>query len=226
LDSSNENAKSGHNNTMTTGQSDYGDLRGSQGKVNGYRSSLSQVKKKGRKMHRSHNSIYKATNRHRSTRQAYVNYIYSSSKLQYKELPFRDDFNPETVDEGINEIDLTIDLLEQNMPKDIYEIVDYDIDSMIKSNRELRDKIKEITTIVKSCIKRAAEFKKSIATHRDPPNNPEVSSKQKQISTYQKSINTLKKYIDNLNTKIENLSQNDKISSCKSTIKKHSRKIK
>ena len=78
------------------------------------------------------------------------------------------------------EIDFMMDNLEANMPDDAYE-ADVDIDELIRSNRMFRDRLKEVSEIVIETIKKAANFKKSINTHRKPSNDPEVNQKHKEI---------------------------------------------
>lgn len=77
----------------------------------------------------------------------------------------------------MNEIDLMLDDLEQDIPDDIYENTEFEIDDMMKANRTLRDKIKEISAMVISAIQKASKLKKQIITHRDPPPDPAIKTK-------------------------------------------------
>ena len=47
-----------------------------------------------------------------------------------------------------------MDQLEAGLPEDIYEFTELDVDGMLKANRELRDKIKDISDIVIDAIKK------------------------------------------------------------------------
>ena len=102
---------------------------------------------------------------------------------------YHDEFDTKDIDEGMDEIDILMDQLQGTMPDDAYEVADFDIDEMVRVNLNLRDKIKDITFIVKESITKAGELKRSIHTHRDPPKDPEVKDKRSQIKQYQNAVN-------------------------------------
>ena len=102
----------------------------------------------------------------------------------------------------------------------------FDVEAMITTNFKLRDKISDITKIVKQGIARAVEFKKKIITHRDLPDDPEVQGKTKQIQVYQAKMILAQKYIKSLQTKIDTMEGSKKIDSHGNKIKKLTKEIK
>ena len=89
-------------------------------------------------------------------------------------------------------IDIEIDQLEGGVPEDIDEFGNIDIDTMLKANRSLRDKIKEISDLVVTAVTRAEVIKKAIVTHRDLPDDIEVRTKTGEINQFQDMINSCK----------------------------------
>jgi hypothetical protein len=59
---------------------------------------------------------------------------------------------------------------------------------MMKANRQLRDKIGDISSMVMTAIEKASKLKKQIITHRDAPPDPTVNGKTREISKYQVKI--------------------------------------
>ena len=131
----------------------------------------------------------------------------------------QNDFDVSTIQHGLDEIDITMDQLEANIPEDIYDYTDLDVDGMLKANRELRDKIKDISDIVIKSIKKAEAMKKEIHTHRDPPEDIEVRSKVVEINNYQQMINHCKKYISNINVKVDKIADQEKLNERDNKIK-------
>jgi len=119
-----------------------------------------------------------------------------------------------------------MEYLEENIPEDIYQAIDFDADEMLKSNAELLNKIREITSVVKHCIQKAGDFKKSINTHRLVSKNPEVRNKRNKINQYQNALNTCKAYVDNLNIKIDNMNEKDRFSNLSNKLKSKNTEIK
>lgn len=139
---------------------------------------------------------------------------------------YHDEFDTKDIDEGMDEIDILMDQLQGTMPDDAYEVADFDIDEMVRVNLNLRDKIKDITFIVKESITKAGELKRSIHTHRDPPKDPEVKDKRTQIKQYQNAVNLWKSYIAALNNKIESMADVERLDKANNKIKKLSRDIR
>jgi hypothetical protein len=100
------------------------------------------------------------------------------------------DFDVNTVNDGLDEIDDILVELENNEPDEgSEEENEFDLEEMMKANRNLRDKIGEISTMVISAISKAAVLKKQIITHRDKPNDPALGKKNSEINKYQAKIN-------------------------------------
>jgi hypothetical protein len=100
------------------------------------------------------------------------------------------DFDVNTVNDGLDEIDELLVELENNEPDEEQEEFDeFDLDEMMKANRNLRDKIGDISTMVISAISKAAVLKKQIITHRDKPSDPALGKKNNEINKYQAKIN-------------------------------------
>lgn len=95
------------------------------------------------------------------------------------------DFDTESVFEGLDEIDMIIDQLENDIPEDVFEDEEVEVEDMMKANRMLREKIGDIAKMVVTAIQKAAKLKKQIITHRDGPADPEVANKTKTIQQYQ-----------------------------------------
>ena len=121
------------------------------------------------------------------------------------------DFDPDSVNDGLNEIDILLDQLETKIPEDVYETDDFEVDEMMKVNRHLRDKIGEISQFVASAITKARTLKRQIITHRDKPHDPEVAKKEAEIKNYQVKVMKCKKYIKSLNMRLENSSDFERI---------------
>lgn len=102
--------------------------------------------------------------------------------------PAHNDFDVNTVNDGLDEIDLLLDELGNDIPEDLYENDDFNLEEMMNVNRHLREKIGEISTMVISAISKAAVLKRQIITHRDKPSDPEIGKKNKQITKYQVQI--------------------------------------
>jgi DNA repair exonuclease SbcCD ATPase subunit len=126
----------------------------------------------------------------------------------------------------MDEIDILMDQLQGTMPDDVYEIAEFDIDEMVRVNLNLRDKIKDISMIVKEAITKARELKKSIHTHRDPPKDAEVKDKRSQINQYQNAVNLCKSYIATLNNKIDSMADVERLDRANNKIKKLSKDIR
>lgn len=122
------------------------------------------------------------------------------------------DFDTETVNDGLDEIDLMLDQLERDVPDDLYEDADFEVDEMMKANRMLREKIGDIASMVITAIQKASKLKKQIVTHRDEPNDPSVASKNKEIKDYQAKITKCKNHIKTLNIRLESLRDADRLS--------------
>lgn len=144
------------------------------GMTSGYESNKSRRKKK-------YKSVSK--NRNIASRKGLTNFS-MNSKFKAPS----NDFDPSSVNDGLNEIDLLIDQLENGAPEEIYEDEDLEVDTMMGSNRQLRDKIGEIAQFVMNAITKAAMLKKQIITHRDGPSDPGVKKKEKKIKNYQSQI--------------------------------------
>jgi hypothetical protein len=91
------------------------------------------------------------------------------------------DFDVDDVKNGMNDIDLLLEELEENMPEDVLEHDDYEVDELLKTNRALKDKIKDISEMVISAIQKASQLKRKIVTHRDAPPDPAIKYKNKEI---------------------------------------------
>lgn len=116
-----------------------------------------------------------------------------------------DDFNPYNVDDGMDEVDVIMNQLEAEIPDEAYEYEEFDIDEMLKSNRTIRDRIREISVIVTAAITKAAILKKTVVTHRDMPSNPDVRQKLADIKKYQNDIMKCRKYIEQLRARIDSV---------------------
>lgn len=99
------------------------------------------------------------------------------------------DFDPDSINDGLDEIDILIDQLEQGVPEDIYETEELDIDGMMRANRLLRDKIGQISQMVINAITKAGNLKKQIITHRDKPADREVAIREREMRSYEAKIN-------------------------------------
>lgn len=122
------------------------------------------------------------------------------------------DFDVETVNDGMDEIDYMLGELDANTSEDIYESVEIDVDAMMKANHLLRDKIKDISDMVITAIKKASILKKQIITHRDPPPDPEIKEKLDEIKNYQIKIMNCKRKIKALNVRLDSLNDSGRVS--------------
>ena len=129
------------------------------------------------------------------------------------------DFDIFTVNDGMDDIDIMIDQLENNVPEELYETDEIDVDQMMKVNRGLRDKIKDIGDLVISAITKASMLKKKIVTHRDEPTNKELKDRNKQIRDYQAKLSTYKKKVKGLNIKFTNLTDNETVANNQNKVK-------
>lgn len=131
----------------------------------------------------------------------------------------QNDFDPLSVNDGMDEIDLMLDQLENDIPDEVFEIEEFDVDQMMKNNRQLRDKIRDISDMVITAITKASMLKKKIVSHRDEHKNPDMRDRMKEINDYQSKIAVYKKKIRSLNFKVDNLTGADKVLTHKSNIK-------
>jgi hypothetical protein len=85
--------------------------------------------------------------------------VRSTNSVSFKSTLPPNDFDVMTVNDGLDEIDIMIDELENDIPEDVYENENLDVDQMMKVNRDLRDKIKEIGGFVITAITKASQLK-------------------------------------------------------------------
>ena len=112
--------------------------------------------------------------------------------MEYKGVKIKappNDFDPDTVNDGLDEIDILIDQLENGIPDDVYETEEFEVDGMMKANRRLREKIGQISNMVINAITKAGNLKKEIITHRFKTDDYEVAQKEKEMNHYQNKIN-------------------------------------
>lgn len=102
------------------------------------------------------------------------------------------DFDPESVKEGLDLIDLEIQDIDQNLPEEDLENDVNETEDLIRANKILRDKVSQIADLVVSAINKAVVLRKQITTHRDGPDDPELKTKLKEINKYQKAIMKMK----------------------------------
>lgn len=154
-------------------QSDYGSFHENE-ESSGYTSSKTKSKKKFKSVSKQRTNV---SNRRNIPKAGVPNFQ-----------PAHHDFDVNTVNDGLDEIDLLLDELANDIPEDLYENDDFNIEEMMNANRHLREKIGEISTMVISAISKAAILKRQIITHRDKPSDPEIGKKNKQITKYQVQI--------------------------------------
>lgn len=82
-----------------------------------------------------------------------TDHSFSYVKKAIKKLP-PNDFDPKTVKEGLDLIDLEIHDLDQNIPEEEYE-KDDELEELIRANKLLRDKVSQISDLVVSAITKA-----------------------------------------------------------------------
>jgi hypothetical protein len=121
------------------------------------------------------------------------------------------DFDPDTVKEGLDLIDLEIQDIDQNLPEEELENDVNQTEDLIRANKILRDKVSQIADLVVSAINKAAVLRKQITTHRDGPEDPELKSKLKEINKYQKAIMKMKYPKIHRNYKIQEMQDEIKI---------------
>ena len=168
-------------------------------------------------------SLSKHINRmHRANKSVYIRTRKDRKKL---DLP-PNDFDPESVENGLHHIDMELHDLEQFMPEEVYEVDDFDVDDMLLANQKLREKIKDIVIVVKEAISRAAAFKRNVVTHRAPPTDPEVKGKRKEIKAYQSQISQCSKYINNLHVKIDSMDDPERMEKHSSKLNKLNRDMR
>ena len=148
--------------------------------------------------------------------------ILDSSKLRHKvkfaKVP-PNDFDPLTVKDGLDAIDLEMADIEENMPSIEYDQDDYETEELMKANKILRLKVGQITDLVVQAIKKASSIKKQINTHREKPSDPELKRKLETIAKYQKNIHHMKKKLKSLRVKNSNISFKDKVVGLQNEIK-------
>ena len=64
----------------------------------------------------------------------------------------REDLNPDSVMDGINALNLEIQKLEERRPIDLDGNEEEDINEMMTVNNELRDKVNEVSLLVKNTL--------------------------------------------------------------------------
>ena len=121
------------------------------------------------------------------------------------------DFDPKTVKDGLDQIDLEIQDIDQNLPEEEYEHDEDETAELIRSNKILRDKVSQIADLVVSAINKAAILRKQISTHRDKPDDPVLNSKLKEINRYQKAIMKMKYPKVHHNPKIQEMQDESEI---------------
>lgn len=121
------------------------------------------------------------------------------------------DFDPDTVKDGLDQIDLEIQDIDQNLPEEELENDVNETEDLIRANKILRDKVSQIADLVVSAISKAASLRKQITTHRDGPDDPELKSKLKEINKYQKAIMKMKYPKVHRNYKIQEMQDEIKI---------------
>ena len=173
-------------------------------KSNGYQSSTNKKEKK-----------FKSMSQQRTNSSAYRNFQNQTGNISLKANNIHvptNDFDVETINEGMDEIDYMLGELEADVPEDIYESTEIDVDAMIKANHLLRDKIKDIAEMVITAIKKASQLKKQIITHRDPPPDPSIRERLDEIKTYQIKIMNWKRKIKTLNVRLDSLNDAGRMS--------------
>ena len=68
------------------------------------------------------------------------------------------DFDPKTVKDGLDRIDLEIHDIDQNIPEEEFENDD-ELEELIRANKLLRDKVSQIADLVVSAITKASSLK-------------------------------------------------------------------
>lgn len=131
----------------------------------------------------------------------------------------QNDFDPSTVKDGLQEIDVEIDFIDRNIPDEEFESDDREVEELIKANKILREKVGQIADLVVSAITKASNLKKQIVTHRDKPTDPALNTKLTEINKYQKSIMKMKKENDNFKHKYSNISYKYKVKEMTDEIK-------
>lgn len=100
------------------------------------------------------------------------------------------DFDPETVKNGLDQIDYEIHDIDENIPEEEFELDE--TEELMRANKILREKVGQISDLVASAITKASMLKKQITTHRDNRRDPELNSKLKEINKYQKAMRKTK----------------------------------
>jgi len=170
-----------------------------------------------------------SSNRKKTRRKSFSNRSKNSSK-QRKGVKYQkqgpNDFDPLTVKDGLEAIDLEMVDIDQNMPSIEYDRDDYETEELMKANKILREKVGQITDLVVSAIMKASNLKKQITTHRDKPNDPEQEKKLGVLNKYQKSIMTMKKKIKALKVRYQSISYKEKVTALQNQIKIEEEEIK
>jgi chromosome segregation ATPase len=186
---------------------------------NGYNTSTSKVQKIKKKR-----GLTLSKNRSGTTHNR--NLARNTGTISLKTNAPQNDFDVLTVNDGMQEIDIILDTLENDIPDDVYENEDFDVDQMMKVNRGLRDKILEISSFVITAITKASQLKKRIVSHRDQPVSSDLRGKMKVIKDYQNKLNVYKKKVNGMNIKIASLSDNENIANSQNNIKTLNQEIK
>jgi hypothetical protein len=150
-----------------------------------------------------------------------INTIDSSKarrNVKYAKQP-NSDFDPLSVKDGLDAIDLEIADIDQYMPSIEYDQDDYETEELMKANKILRLKVGQITDLVVQAIKKASNIKKQINTHRKKPNDPELNKKLAIIAKYQKNIQQMKKKIVGLKVRYNSISYKDRVVKIQNEIK-------
>lgn len=151
--------------------------------------------------------------------------VYYRCRRHPRDIKIRDFYDVSDIKDDMAQIDLMMDELEGNIPEDVYDVDEVDVDDLLRANRMFRDRFKEVSEVVIQAISNAAAMKKYIHTHREAPKDPDVKGKRKEIKENQKAIVMCKNYINLLNNKIEAMGNQQRFDKANNKIKKLDRDV-
>lgn len=119
------------------------------------------------------------------------------------------DFDPSNVHEGIADLEIEIDEIQDAIEKSGEDGIDEDLDELIEglveNNRKLLRKVNAVAEVVAAGVVKAAKLKNSklIVSHREGPNNKDLRDKKTYLNQIHAQIAIEKRKIEDLQSDID-----------------------
>lgn len=119
------------------------------------------------------------------------------------------DFDPSNVHEGIADLEIEIDEIQDAIEKSGEDGIDQDLDELIEglveNNRKLLWKVNAVAEVVAAGVVKAAKLKNSklLVSHREGPNNKDLRDRKTHLNQIHAQIATEKRKIEDLEFEID-----------------------